>query len=130
MTLIDSRLSHIRTQPNNPIMVPKLIVFLAICLAVHSFSPPHPKIQTQLHAQPDDGPVFYNDFEDSGFGTDDLDLSHMLKQRSMEINREERRILKNWRYGEAHITLICFMFTGLIIIIPSLYHIHSPFLFT
>jgi hypothetical protein len=46
--------------------------------------------------------IFYNDFEDSEFGSEELNgISQLVQQRSKELKREERRLLKNWRSGKA-----------------------------
>jgi WD40 repeat protein len=46
--------------------------------------------------------IFYNDFEDVEFGSEELvTISELLQQRSKQLKLEERQLLKNWRSGKA-----------------------------
>ena len=98
-------------------MIIIILRLLTISPTVHGFIAPHSLTFTSsqlrphaipcpcakpLYAQTDDDSIFYNDFEDIGFGTEDLNLSQLLQKRSKELKQDERRIIKNWRSGKAN----------------------------
>ena len=103
---------------NGAIFLPMILLrLLTIFATVHGFIAPRSfeltssKLQPHAssyssakprYSQSDDDSIFYNDFEDIGFGTEDLNLSQLLQKRSTELKQDERRIIKNWRSGKAN----------------------------